>query len=478
MIRTATLSLLSALLGLSELNGQATATAPTLPTAPTLKVPVIQRAVLANGVRLQVVSMRELPVVRARLVIDGGARLDAERPGLATFTANMLDEGAAGRDAFQLAAEVAYLGSTLSTGASWDVFTIALSGPKRTFAQALPLLADVVLRPTFASTEISRQRDLRIAQLLQLRDQPEAVASEVFNRVVFPAGHPYHQPINGDSASTVALDSAVVRQFWRRAADPRRATLIVTGDITLAEARTLAERSLGTWRAPAAGRRPAPGVPEAPRPGTHVVLVDKPGAAQSVISVGAPGVARTSPDYPAITLMNTILGGSFSARLNDILREQKGYTYGARSGYTWRPLPGPFVAGSSVRTDVTDSSLAIFFEEFKKLREEPVPQSEVDRAKAYLTLGALGDFETTGQVNAELANLILFGLPPSSIPAELAAIQQLGAADVQRAARLHLDPSHLTVVVVGDLQKIRPGIEALGLGPVEVRDVTGKEILK
>lgn len=469
---------LSVLSVLSDLSAQATATAPSLPKAPTLTVPVVQRATLTNGLRLQVVPMRELPVVRARLIIEGGARLDGDRPGLATFTANMLDEGAAGRDAFQLAAEAAYLGSTLSTGASWDAFTIGLSGPKRTFAQAMPLLADVVLRPTLASSEIARQRDLRIAQLLQLRDQPEAVANEVFNRVVFPDGHPYHQPISGDSSSTVALDSATVRQFWIRAADPRRATLIITGEISLAEARTLAEKALGKWRPPTSPLRAPAKVADAPRPATHIVLVDKPGAAQSVVSIGAPGVVRTSPDYPAITLMNTILGGSFSARLNDILREQKGFTYGARSGYTWRPLPGPFVAGSSVRTDVTDSSLAIFFDEFKKLRDEPVPANELDRARAYLTLGTLGDFETTGQVNAELANLTLFGLPLASIPQELAAIQRLGAADVQRAAQQYLDPAHLTVVVVGDLQKIRPGIEALGLGPVEVRDVTGKEIIK
>jgi zinc protease len=198
------------------------------------------------------------------------------------------------------------------------------------------------------------------------------------------------------------------------------------------------------------------------------VLVDKPGAAQSVISIGAPGPARTSPDYPAIVLMNTILGGSFSARLNDILREQKGFTYGASSRYEWRPLPGPFVAGSAVRTDVTDSALAIFFQEFRRIRDEPVPAAELERARAYAVLGPLGDFETTGQVARELATALSFGMTLDQLPGELAAIQRLTAAQVQQAARRYLDPARLTVVVVGDLARIRSGIEALALGPVTV----------
>jgi zinc protease len=204
------------------------------------------------------------------------------------------------------------------------------------------------------------------------------------------------------------------------------------------------------------------------RTATRIVLVDKPGAAQSIINIGAPGADRDAADYPAITLMNTILGGSFSARLNDILREQKGFTYGANSGFSWRPVPGPFLASSAVRTDVTDSSLAIFFEQFQRIRDELVSADELERARSYSVLGALGNYETTGQVAGQLATALTFGNSLDQVPQELAAIQRLSAADVQRAARQHLDPSRLTVVVVGDLAKIRPGIEALGLGPITV----------
>lgn len=460
----------------AALAAQATATPPALGPAPKLVMPKVQQAALPNGMKLLVVPRTEVPLVQATLLIEGGARLDGDRPGLATFTGGMLDEGAGGRDAFALAAELEYLGATLSTGASWDAFTIGLNAPARTFPAALDLMADVVLRPAFAAADVARQRDLRLAAILQGRDRPEAVAQVVFGRTVFPAGHPYHHPLTGDSLTTTALDSAMVREFWTRAADPRRATLILAGDITLAQARQLVAQRFGGWKVPAApiALRAAAAIPAPPRPATNLVLVDKPGAAQSVILIGAPGVARTSPDYPAITLMNTILGGSFSARLNDILREQKGFTYGANSRYQWRPLAGPFTAGASVRTDVTDSSLAIFFQEFARIRREPVGDDELVRGKNYVVLGALGDFETNAQVAGGLAQLGVFGLPLETIPRDLAAVERLTAADVQRAAQQHLDPSALTVVVVGDLAKVRPGIEALKLGPARVVNVEGR----
>jgi predicted Zn-dependent peptidase len=466
-------------LGRSAL-AQATAVAPEVGPAPKLTMPAVQTATLPNGLRIQVVEMREVPLVQANLMIEGGGRLDGDRPGLATFTANMLDEGAGTRDAFALAAELEFLGADLNTGASWNATVINLGAPKRTFAKAMDLMADVLLRPTFSVVDVNRQRDLRLAAILQQRDQPGAVAALVTSKVVYPETHPYHDPLGGDSASTAGLDSAMVRDFWQRAADPRRATLIVTGDISLAEARALAQQKLGSWRSPARPLvAPAPStVPAAPKQASRIVLVDKPGAAQSVISIGAPGVARTTPDYPAITLMNTILGGSFSSRLNDVLREQKGYTYGAGSGFGWQPIPGAFQAGAQVRTNVTDSSLAIFFDEFRRIRDSAVSDVELERGRSYLALGALSDFETSGDVAGQLAGLNVFGLPLGTIPADIAAINKLTAADVQRAARKYIDPEHLTVVIVGDIATIRPGIEALELGPIEVRDYNGNEVVR
>ncbi len=441
---------------------------------PRLTLPKVDKALLPNGLRLDVVPMREIPLVQATLIVDGGGRLDGNRPGLASVTASMLDEGAGSLDALQLSEALEHLGATLSVGATWDATTLVMRAPRRTFPEALNLLADVVLRSRFAAPDIARERDLRLAQLLQQRDQPNAVATVVLGRALYPEGHPYAAPISGDSASVASFDSASARNFWNSVADPRRATLIVAGDLTPAEARSMVQKALGEWRG---SRQPAPRLPQAPsttQPTTRIVLVDKPGSPQSVIVAAVPGVSRRSADYPAITLMNTILGGTYSARLNDVLREQKGYSYGAFSQFVWRPLPGPFLARAAVRSDVTDSSLAVVLAELARIRDQPVSDAELQRAKQYIELGALGQWETTGDVTAQLATLHAFGLPASTVTRDLDAIRALSTADVQRAARTYIDPSHLTIVIVGDVAKIRPEIEAMKVGTIEVRDVEGR----
>jgi zinc protease len=209
-------------------------TPPRLGAPPTLHLPRVQTATLPNGLRLYVVEMHEVPLVQVLLRTPGGGREDRSRPGLASFTANMLDEGADTLDAFGIAAQAEYLGAVLRTGADWDHMFVSLKAPKRTLGPALGLMSAVALRPTFKAAEVARQRDLRLAAILQQQDEPQVVASLAFNALVFPAGHPYHASLTGDSASTVALDSATVRDFYRREFVPTGADLIVTGDITLA----------------------------------------------------------------------------------------------------------------------------------------------------------------------------------------------------------------------------------------------------
>lgn len=443
---------------------------PRLAPPPSLTLPTARSATLPNGLTLRVVEMHEVPLVQFRLLIAGGGRADGDDAGLATFTANMLDEGAGTRDALAIAAEAEFLGASLGTSANWDYTIVTLRGPKRSMGRALDLMADVVLRPTFAAAEVSRQRDLRLAGILQQRDNPGVVANLLFNDITFPDGHPYHRSLTGDSASTALLDSAMVRGFYARTMLPGRATLLITGDITLAEAQREVEHRFGGWKSSGAAA-PAPAAPAAELPQrTGLYLVDKPGAAQSVIVIGHPGVARTHPDYFALEVMNTILGGSFSSRLNTNLRETKGYTYGARSGFQYLPLPGPFTASSSVRTNVTDSSLVEFFKELNDIRDRAVDPDELERAKNYLALGLPGEFETTSQMAGKLSELLTFGLPMSYYEEYVRKILGVTTADVQRVARTYLQPDRSTIVVVGDLTKIRPGIEALRLGPVSVRE--------
>ncbi|HET7026019.1 MAG TPA: pitrilysin family protein [Gemmatimonadales bacterium] len=461
----------------ARLSAQVTAP-PVLGAPKPFHMPKVQTTRLANGLTIDLVEMHKLPLVNIQFMIDGGARLDGDLPGLATFTADMLDEGAGTRDAIGIAAEAAYLGADLNTGADWDHTTVSLQVPTRTLPAALDLMADVVLRPHFHTADVDKHRGLRMADILQRRDVPAAVASLVSNALIFPAGHPYHVSTSGDSASTVRLDSTQVRRFYDRIDDPRRATVVVTGDITLAQARALLARRFGGWKvhtgdANSAAAAPTPAPVSRP---TTLYLVDKPGAAQSVVVIGAPGVPRSTPDYYALEVMNTILGGSFSSRLNQDLRETKGYTYGAGSRFQFRPIPGPFTASAAVRTNVTDSSLTDFFVQLHAIRDSLVQPVELTRATQYLALGLPGDFETTGQVARQLSGLLLFGLPFSYYNGFVANLHRVTRQDVQRVARRYIDPDHLTVVVVGDLAKIRAPIEALHLGPVVVVDADGKAV--
>ena len=447
--------------------------APTLAENPPLTVPVVLTSRLPNGPALHVVEQHELPLVQVTLSIAGGGRLDRDLPGLATFTANLLDEGAGKRDANALQSELAFLGASLSTGANWDATTISLKVARRNLEAALNLMADVVLRPTFSATEVRRQRDLRLAALLQQKDQPGALANLAFCQTLFPVGHPYRNALGGDSASTARLDSALVREFHRSGLRPERATFYVVGDLTAADAQRLIGARFRGWVASGVERRPAP-VLVAPTParGLQVILVDKPGAAQSVIIIGTTGLERTSADYAAVEVMNTILGGSFSSRLMTNLRETKGYTYGVSSGFAYRPLPGPFTTSSSVRTDVTDSSLVEIFKELQAIRATPVSAEELARAKAYLTLAVPGDLESTSQIAGQMAGLANWNLPLAWLREYVTRVNAVSSADVQRVAKQFLPAENAYVVVVGDLSRIRSGIEALALGPVTVRAVS------
>ncbi len=450
-------------------------TPPSLGRAPVLRVPTPLTATLPNGLQLVVLPMHEVPVVDINLVVRAGSvRDESGDPGLATFTANMLDEGAGRRSALEIADQAAFLGAQLSTGAGSEWATISLHVPKRQLNAALDLMADVALRPTFPDSEVTRQRDLRRTGILQLRDQPTAQSPLAFNAIVYGASHPYGWPANGTEASTAALSRAKVQGFYDTYYRPNNAKLIIVGDVTLAEARQLAASRFGAWQR---GNVPALGVPQAPAPAARTFyLVDKPGAAQSVIRIGHVGVARNTPDYYALRVMNTILGGSFTSRLNQNLRETHGYTYGAGSGYAMRRLAGPFTATASVVTAKTDSSLIEFLRELRRIRDEAVPAEEVQKAKSYIALGMPSDFETTQGTAGQFLDLLTNDLPLSTYSTYIAHINAVTPADVQRVARRYIDPDHFAIVVVGDRSQIEAGIRALNEGPISIRDLWGQEI--
>ena len=438
---------------------------PGVTAAPALRVPAVRSFALPNGIQVRFVEQNELPLVQVTLSVPGGSRLDGATAGIATFMAGMLDEGAGSRDALALQSELAYLGANLGTSADWDRFTVGLKVPVRSLPAALALMADVAMRPMFRADDVRRQRDLRLTQLLSSRDQPNTIAGLAFNQAVFPATHPYSRNAIGDSVTVAAYDSLTVRRFYEGSMRPDRATIYVVGAVKEADIRTQLTQQFGAWRPNGTALALPAALATVPHPATtRVWLVDKPEAAQSVIYIGWPGVERTSPDYAALAVLNTLLGGSFTSRLNMNLRETKGYSYGANSGFTFRVAPGPFLASSAVRTNVTDSSLIEIFKEIRGVRDTPVPQDELDRAKNNVELGIPGTLESTSQVAAQLSLLATFGLTLDELPKLAARVRAVTVADVQRVARQYLTPDKAHVVVVGDLAKVKAPIEALALG--------------
>jgi predicted Zn-dependent peptidase len=440
---------------------------PALGPAPSLKLPPIAKRTLSNGVRVWIVEMHEVPVVDVSLIVRSGSAADpAGQYGVAHFTAAMLDEGAGTRNALELADAVDFLGASLSTAATVDASTVRLHSLASTFNEALPLMADVALRPTFPASEMERLRKERLTSILQTRDDPASLASLAFARLLYGPAHRFGTAIMGTAATNTSLTVADLQAFYRAHYQPRNAWLLVVGDVTPATVLPRLETAFGGWKD--TGVSPAPALPAAAQPAARrIYLVDKPGAPQSQIRMGWIGVARNTPDYFVLDVLNTMLGGSFTSRLNQNLREAHGYSYGASSSFSMRAAPGPFVAGAGVQTDKTAEALGEFFKEIDGMHTPPAAD-DLARVRNLEAFSFPGDFETTSAMAARLSELVVYDLPESFFTEYVPKIQAVTAADVKNAADKYLQSGRFVVVVVGDLAKIEAPIRAAGLGPVQV----------
>jgi predicted Zn-dependent peptidase len=379
----------------------------------------------------------------------------------------MLTNGAGGKSALDIADAVDFLGVDLNAGSAVDSTTVRLHVPVARLADALPIMADVALRPTFQKDELDRLRQQRLTGLIQSRDDPQSIAAAAFPRVLYGARHRYGTPAGGTAETIKTFTSDDLREFYTTTFRPDRATLIVTGDVTAAAVVPLLEKTFGSWKAPpaAASTQNIPAVDEPA--GRTVYVVDKPGAPQSQIRIGWIGVPRSTPDYFPLTVMNTVLGGSFTSRLNMNLREKHGYSYGASSVFDMRLSAGPFASAAGVQTDKTGEALKEFFNELNAIRE-PVPADELARAKNYVALRYPGGFETTGDISRQLENALVYHLPEDYFSTYVQKIQAVTIADVERVAKKYVQPDRFAVVVVGDLAKIEPQIKAQNLGAIKV----------
>jgi predicted Zn-dependent peptidase len=436
------------------------------PPAP-LRLPAIQKQKLSNGLPVWIVELHEVPVAQVNLIVLSGTANDPPgKYGVASLAAAMLEEGAGTRSALEIADAVDYLGADLGAATTSDLSAVRLHVPVGRLADALPIMADVALRPTFPKDELDRQRQQRLTSLLQGRDDPPTISSVAFSRILYGKGHRYGTPQMGTAETIKTLSSDDLRGFYASAFRPENAVLLAVGDITAAQAVPLFEKNFGAWKASgsaATEKLPATDEP----PARQVYLIDKPGAAQSQIRIGRIGVPRATADYFPIQVLNTILGGSFSSRLNMNLREVHGYAYGASSAFDMRGAAGPFYAAAGVQTDKTSEALKEFFVELNAILK-PVPAEELARAKNYVALRYPSAFETTGDISRRLEDALVYNLPDDYFAKYVQSIQGVTAADAQRVAQKYIKPDHLAVVVVGDLKVIEPGVRALNLGPIKV----------
>jgi zinc protease len=467
----------AALLATAPLLAQADRSHPPKPgPVKPLKLPRVERLKLSNGIGVVLVGMHEVPVVEVILVLRAGAVTDpAGREGLAAMTADMLDEGAGGKDALALADAIDFLGATVGAGSAWDVSTVRLRVPIARLDEALPLMADVALRPDFPEAELQRLRKEALTDLLQARDEPGAIAARALSQAVFGPAHRYGKPQAGGAEQIAAFTVADLRAFHAARYVPSAATLVVVGDASASLLPSL-EKAFGSWKA-ASAATPVPAL-TAPRQltGRSIWLVDKKEAAQSSLRLGRVGPAWPDPAHAPNQVMNTLLGGSFTSRLNDNLREQHGYAYGARSGFRRNLTGGLFQVATDVQTDKTGPAVGEVFKELERILT-PAAADEVERARNYAALGYAGDFETTGQLAQRMVDTVVYGLPDGFYEGFVPKALAVDAAALQQAARGAIDTKRIALVVVGDRAKVEAPLRALHLGEIRnlsVDDVMGK----
>ncbi|MBI4535669.1 MAG: insulinase family protein [Ignavibacteriae bacterium] len=449
---------------------------PDLGAPPLLTLPPIQHLKLSNGLPVVLLEKHEVPLVQINLLVRVGSTMDLQdQTGLASMTVSMMEEGAGTRNALELADAIDFLGASISTGTGTHTSVVALHTPLSKLDSALALFADVALRPTFPPDELDRERKQRLTTLLQWHDEPRSVASVLFNRTLFGTKHPYGLPSIGNEKNIRSFKVADLSKFYGMHFVPSNSTLIVVGDIAAATLLPKLEALFGSWKSGMAPTRSWPDVDQVKK--REVLLVDKPGAAQSEIRIGRIGAARLTDDYYPLVVMNTILGGSFTSRLNTNLREVHGYSYGARTLFDFRPLPGVFLALAAVQTDVTDSALVEFMKELRGILET-VDAEELTRAKNYVALSFPSEFQTVGDVAGKLSEIVLYNLPDGYFNQYVTNIQAVTADDVQRVARKYIDPEKVAIIIVGDRKKVEDGIRGLNLGPLKtmtIEDVLGKK---
>ncbi|MFH1474266.1 MAG: pitrilysin family protein [Chloroflexota bacterium] len=431
--------------------------------------PAVEQGSLSGGLPVRFVHLPGRPLVTASLVLPMGAVDEPAAIGGATvLAARSLTEGTRRRDALALVEAAERLGASLRAEAGWDATVVGVEVPAERLAPALELLAEIVREPAFPPREVERLRDQRLNDLLQAKADPARRAEEAYLATIYDPAGPYARPSGGLRDTVAGIDAGVVETSWSSWTNFERAALVIGGDLTGIDLPAILEPLLGDFApAPAAA---APRVPtDAGRLDRTVVrVIHRSGSVQSELRVGHRGLPRRIPDFHAVAVMSAILGGLFNSRLNMKLREEKGYTYGAGAGFDLRRYAGPFTARAAVNTDATAPALADLVAELRRMRDAAPSDAELRAARDYLVGVFPLRFETPGPVVAVVTGIVTHELPDDELERYRPAIEAVTAADVLAAARAHLDPERLGIVLVGDADAVAADVEALGLGDLEI----------
>jgi predicted Zn-dependent peptidase len=437
---------------------------------PPFTFPRIVRHRLPNGLQVRTVEHHTMPVVSMVVQVDAGAVADPlGREGLAAISADMLDEGTGELNAIDVSEAFARIGAEYDVDVGPDVTAFTVTTLARFAERGASLLADILLRPSLREEDFDRVRQLRLDRLRQLRDSPPAVAERAFLRLMY-GEHAYgHLPI-GTASALSALTLEEVAAFHAGRFQPSRATVVAAGPLTHDGLFRLIEGAFSAWPEGCAAVQGHPaGDLETMPSQSRLAVIAREAAPQSELRIGHLSARRNSPDYPALLVMNAVLGGQFVSRINLKLREEKGYTYGARSGFDWRRGLAPFSLQASVHTASTADAIADCFAELDAIRgSRPPTDAEMALAKASLTRGYPRGFETASQVARAVAQLAIFGLPDTYFEEFVPKVSAIQSADVVRVAERYVDPARTVTLVVGDYQTVGPSLEPLGLGEPQV----------
>ena len=435
--------------------------------------PDFERSTLENGLTLLRCHVPGRPLLQAQLIVrgdagGGGTSEDPAQAGATVLTARAMSEGTAERDAVEFVEAAERLGSEMRASAGWDSLSVNVEVPRSHLAAAMPLFAELALQPSFPEREVERLRDERLNDLQQVMADSRRRAEKAYPAVIYADAAAYARPLGGTEETVAPLDREVLAARHAAQMRPEASTLIVCGDLDGLALDDIVASAFGDWSAGEGEPSVAPQAPDRTAGVRRVVVVDRPGAPQSEIRVGHVGTPRLIDDFHALSVMNAMLGGLFNSRLNMLLREERGYTYGVSSGFDMRRAAGPFAVRCAVESDVTAPAVADIVAELARVGHDPVSDEELDAARDYLIGVFPLRFETSAQVAGALSGLVVQDLPDDELDRYRPAVAAVTADDVRAAATAHIDIERASIVIVGDASKCEDELRDADYAEVEV----------